>query len=420
MSGDSFENRLIAARESIIRSPRRAAQDVIELAEDFAYDAKLKATAILLNSEDWQNVEDSDLARMRQEMETLVEKIVDDHNNPDPDLKKETALRFKVFDKYKNREIERRVVLDANNLTKKFVKPKEFLLKVPKLELRLGDITGVAGPNGSGKSTLFSILVGELASTSGTIHFPEFGLAGSGKTDWSTVKRKIAYVPQKLPHWYGSLEDTLRFTAASKGITGRENDKAFEHITQRLGLKGHLGYAWSELSGGFQLRFELAKALIWRPQLLILDEPLANLDVNAQHSLLQDIRSLARSYINPISVLISSQHLFEIETVADEILFLNRGKATFYNSVSKLGEDREYNTFELQCDVGYHELRTKLQDRRIIEIADLGLNYVITTELTFSGPDLLEILKANEIHPKYFRNISQSILQLFERNEVAA
>ncbi|HSS50570.1 MAG TPA: ATP-binding cassette domain-containing protein, partial [Thermoanaerobaculia bacterium] len=154
-----------------------------------------------------------------------------------------------------------------------------FTLSDINLTLRPGEIIGLVGVNGSGKSTLLRVLAGELASDAGDLTYP---LLCPESLDWFRIRSQIAFVPQQPFPWLGILEENLNLHAALRQITGRANEDEVEFILHRLGLETYRKAGWAELSGGFQMRFELAKALVGRPRLLILDEPLAPLDINTQ------------------------------------------------------------------------------------------------------------------------------------------
>ena len=295
----------------------------------------------------------------------------------------------------------------------KIYRKSGFTLADVSLQLREGEITGAVGENGNGKTTLFRLIVGDLRHDAGSLGFPLLKQHTSTGIDWALVKQSIAYLPQELPRWYGSLEDNLQYEAAMHGILGEENLREVSFIIERLALAEHLEKSWAELSGGYKLRFALAKALVWKPSLLVIDEPLANLDFKAQQIILKDLRDLANSLRHPMSVPISSQHLHEVEAIANNILFLQKGSVTFNGPVEEIGMARLANTFEpgTSCDI--NRLRMNLQVLDCHQINHTGVAYVISAPLQVNGPVLLRHLLDAGIPVDYFRDISRSIKQLF-------
>jgi ABC-2 type transport system ATP-binding protein len=161
------------------------------------------------------------------------------------------------------------ILVELQNIHKSYQK-NSFALQNLSLSFAQGDITGIVGANANGKSTLVKIIVGEHLQDAGTLRFP---LWEGDKTtfSWQKIKQNIAYVPQELPIWHGSLRENIAYEATLHGIFGQKNTDAVEYILQRLGLLDYVDASWQELSGGYKLRYALARALVWHPQLLILD-----------------------------------------------------------------------------------------------------------------------------------------------------
>ncbi len=155
------------------------------------------------------------------------------------------------------------------------------------------------------------------------------------------------------------------------------------------------------MSGGYRTRFELAKALISRPKLLILDEPLAPLDVLAQLLFLRDVKELAASKRQPLAVIISSQHLYEIEAVADKLVFLNDGVLEFYGRPEEIGADRWENTFELVTPVSAEALRQAL--KTLVSACEKGpqKSFYIRAPLSTSAGALLARADASKTFPHF-------------------
>jgi ABC-2 type transport system ATP-binding protein len=287
-----------------------------------------------------------------------------------------------------------------------------FHLKDIDADFKLGEITGIVGPNANGKSTLMRIAVGELVADNGELSFPYFEKANP-KLDWDTLKHLIAYVPQELPRWQGELKDNLRYEAALHGIYGKENELEVDFIIERLGLTRYKNAGWAQLSGGYKLRFALAKALIWKPIILVLDEPLANLDVNAQTLVLNDLKDLAHSFLNPISVLISSQHIHEIEHVADNIIVLEEGEIKYNGKRSEYGLTNNYHIFEFSCTAKPKDLEVFFTQIPSAKMRSHGYYYSLKTSKNVSTHDVLTVFQTNNIELDYFRDISRSVKQMF-------
>jgi ABC-2 type transport system ATP-binding protein len=279
-------------------------------------------------------------------------------------------------------------------------------------DFKLGEITGIVGPNANGKSTLMRIAVGELATDKGELTFPYFEKVNPQLT-WDTLKHLIAYVPQELPRWQGELKDNLRYEAALHGILGAENELEVDYIIERLGLTRYKNAVWSQLSGGYKLRFALAKALIWKPIVLVLDEPLANLDVNAQTLVLNDLKDLAHSFLNPISVLISSQHIHEIEHVADNIIVLEEGEIKYNGKRSEYGLTNNYHVFEFSCSTAPKDLEHIFTQIPSAKMRSHGYYYSLKTDKTVSPQTVLTAFQTHNIEVDYFRDISRSVKQMF-------
>jgi ABC-type multidrug transport system ATPase subunit len=270
------------------------------------------------------------------------------------------------------------------------------------------------GQNAHGKTTLLRIVAGELQPNRGEIEYPWLLQGGTHRIDWPSVKRHIAFVPQELPAWQGSLGDTLHYEAALHGLYGQDNERAVSFIVERLGLGRHLDKRWAHLSGGYKVRFALARALVWKPRLLVMDEPLANLDVKAKGVLLQDIRDLARSYSHPIAVILSSHDLHNLESVCGQMLFLNDGQVRYSGDIRSIGAQRSHNEFEVGTSLPLVEIRERLKESFIENVREVGLNLLLCTERQVQSVQVLQLLLERGIDVRYFRDNSTSIRSLFD------
>ncbi|GFZ99221.1 ATP-binding cassette domain-containing protein [Okeania sp. KiyG1] len=221
-----------------------------------------------------------------------------------------------------------------------------------------------------------------------------------------------------MPQWTGKLVDNLHFAAAIHGIRGEKNEDEVDFILWRLGLDKYRNATWNEISGGFKMRFALAKVLVCNPRFLILDEPLANLDVNTQLLFLQDLRYLADSLAHPKTILLSSQHLYEVESITDNIIFIKEGAVIYNGNLEDFGKDKEENAFELGCNLSKNELMDLLEEISYTQIEMVGHNqYIINASKNIGSNEMIKVFIDNDITLKYFRDISKSTRRLFKKEK---
>jgi ABC-2 type transport system ATP-binding protein len=298
------------------------------------------------------------------------------------------------------------VVFRCENLGKRFAKGDAFALEGVNLELRKGEVTGLLGVNGSGKSTLLRLIAGTLLASEGKREYPALKCRAE---DWVVLRRKIAFVEQRPERWPDTVLENLIRQAASFGLTGKTGREEVDFILGRLGLEAYADKPWQKLSGGYRTRVELAKAMLSRPAMLVLDEPLAPLDIPAQLEFLDDLRGFARSPESPMPVLLSSQHVYEVEAVADQMLVLNDGKVVFAGRTQDIGQDRDRNWFEITCDQSADDLACALTSCQVMRIHLLGAkSYAILTHKDVTADFVLGELHTSRISVTYFRDASHS------------
>ncbi len=386
----------------------QGAAELVDFAMEYAADNQLVHSALLLKLNHSRADNALRQGQLANEMVALTEKIgrdaVSDLETDVMHMKKTAIVPV---------EERAEAVCLVTNVNKTFHR-SGFKMQDIDAAFRLGEITGVVGENGNGKTTLFRMISGELAADNGSISYPylqsQFGIASG---DWAGIKQRIAFIPQHLEKWYGSVRDNLHYELALHGIKGKMNEEEVEYIIYRLGLEEHQNKKWSQLSGGYRLRFALARALVWKPVFLVIDEPLANLDIKAQLVILNDLRDLANSYRYPLSVVVSSQHLHEIEHVSDNIIFMKKGEVIYNGKTDELGEGREENTFEFATELTLEEVERSLGGFEYYQLEHTGLAYVIHTPLHITQMEVMQKFIAADIEVSYFRDISKSTKKLF-------
>ena len=225
-------------------------------------------------------------------------------------------------------------LLAAEDITRSY-RGSSFKLRPISLELNRGEILGIVGVNASGKTTLLRLLIGDLKPDHGELSYPCFETSDK-KPGWLSVKRRIGYVSQTLPRWPGSVYENLWYVASIYGRSANEIREHLDLLLRRYGLDKFKDATWDEISGGYKTRFEIVRALLGRPDILVLDEPLAYLDIISQQVVLRQLRQLAKNRARPIGIIITSQQLYEIEAIADRLLVLEGGSTCFTGRIADL------------------------------------------------------------------------------------
>lgn len=297
-------------------------------------------------------------------------------------------------------------ILSADGAVKKYGNSK-FALGPVSLELDEGHIIGLVGENGNGKTTLLRLLCGELRATSGTIHY------NFEYTDRYDLRTQLVYIPQRTDTWRGAVYDNLIFTAASYGYTPEENELIVQLIMARLGLRRFRNHKWKDLSSGYKMRFELARMLLRKPKVLLIDEPLANLDILAQQTVLEDFRAIAKSPFRPLGIVLSSQQLYEVEKTSDQVIFLKNGVQKNLRETGELS-DATPLVIEFESSWSQAELLASLSRHHLANLSFNGGTYIATFESRSDDEShFLKAALAEGIPLNYYRNISNSTRRFF-------
>lgn len=297
-------------------------------------------------------------------------------------------------------------VIKATEISKTYNR-NGFKLGPVSLSIKKGNVYGLVGENGNGKTTLLRILAKELAPSSGSI---EFLFDNEVDQDFK-LRTQLIYIPQRTETWYGSLKDNLKFVLSNYGIAPHENETRVLMMIARLGLWNYKHLKWSELSSGYKMRFELARTLLRQPELLLLDEPLANLDVLAQQVILEDLKSICRSVNNPIALILSSQQLYEVEKVSDKVIFLKNGQYTDSN-LSNEGE-RHTLIVEIDTTASREELALVLETIGMKKLIFNGGVFMAYFNASVPFYEVMKTLGNHKIKITYLRDISTSTRRFF-------
>lgn len=209
--------------------------------------------------------------------------------------------------------------------------PAKVALQNIDLQIKKGSFFGLLGPNGAGKSTIINILAGLVNKTSGQVKIAGIDI----DEDQKGSKFKIGIVPQELViDPFFNVRETLEIYAGYFGL--RKSERKTDEIIEALGLKDKALAAPRSLSGGMRRRLLVAKALVHSPEILVLDEPTAGVDVELRTQLWNYVRKLNA---DGTTILLTTHYLEEAEELCDEIAVINHG--------SVIAVDKKTNLMQL-------------------------------------------------------------------------
>jgi ABC-2 type transport system ATP-binding protein len=188
------------------------------------------------------------------------------------------------------------------------------------LEVARGDFFAFLGPNGAGKTTTINAIVGLATITSGSIEI--FGY--DNVSHWREARRRVGLAPQEYNFdRYLSIRDVLIYQAGYYGLRGAAVRKRADELLERFDLGSKAGETFMRLSGGMKRRLSLARALIHEPELLILDEPTAGVDVELRIELWGLLRELN---VRGTTIILTTHYLEEAESLCKNIAIIEGGK----------------------------------------------------------------------------------------------
>ncbi len=218
-------------------------------------------------------------------------------------------------------------MLELNHLTKRFGSLEA--LHDLSFVVRPGEIFGFVGANGAGKTTTMRVVLGVVEADSGSVIW-------DGSPITFTARRRIGYIPEDRGLYPKmSVIAQLEYFARLHGLKRKAAREASTTLLERLGLADRAKSQLQSLSHGNQQRVQLAAALVFSPDLLVLDEPFAGLDPVAVDSMTDILRSEADA---GKPVVLSSHQLDIVERVCDRVGIINHGQMIAMGSVEELTE----------------------------------------------------------------------------------
>ena len=227
--------------------------------------------------------------------------------------------------------MDKKNALKVEKLTKIYSKKSSNEVKALNnlnLEVKEGEIFGLLGPNGAGKTTFLNILAGTVIKNSGTVNVWGYDLDNNPRQ----VRSSIGIVPQEINlDAFFSPKKLLELQAGLYGVP--KKDRITDTILKLVSLEKQANSYARSLSGGMKRRLLIAKAMVHRPPILVLDEPTAGVDVELRQNLWSNVRSLNKQ---GVTIILTTHLMYEAQEMCSRIAILNKGNLVKLDTTENL------------------------------------------------------------------------------------
>jgi ABC-2 type transport system ATP-binding protein len=272
-------------------------------------------------------------------------------------------------------------------------------------DIRKGEFFGLLGPNGAGKSTLISAIAGLLKVDDGQISI----LGADVEKDYRQARQHLGVVPQEIVmDPFFTVRETLQFQSGYFGL--RNNDEWIDELIEQLNLTDKADANMRKLSGGMKRRVLIAQALVHKPQVLVLDEPTAGVDVELRQSMWRFVRRLHKE---GHTIVLTTHYLEEAEELCDRIAIIDKGKLLALETKEDLLARGLGSKLLVRASHDISTVPKELQGR-IVRQNGQELELTLHRE-SDSMMDILDGLRAADINIEYVSVLSDSLEDVFVR-----
>lgn len=276
--------------------------------------------------------------------------------------------------------------IELDHITKKFGN----FTAVNDISLKLvpGKVYGIVGPNGAGKSTTMATIMGSIMPTSGT------GLVMGNALGSKQALQKLGYSPEFTSFYLDmSCIEYLWYMGTLAGLSSEEASQKAIELIKKFELQDHAFKKVSKFSTGMKKKVSLAQAMIHDPEVLLLDEPTANLDPTSRMEILETVRSMVDE--KKLTVLISSHVLTELETVIDHVIMINHGKIVMDEDIASAQQKFKQGIIVVKTNDN-QLLLEKLEDKYPYEKQDDDLRFH-PSESDSLRKDIVKVVYENDL-----------------------
>ncbi|MCY8957732.1 ABC transporter ATP-binding protein [Bacillus cereus] len=267
--------------------------------------------------------------------------------------------------------------LEIRNVTKSF--KGKIAVNNFSMELQSGECVGLIGPNGAGKSTLIKVISDIINPNAGEVLLNGIKI--------SKMKREIGYLPQypNFFHWMTARE-TLTFMGKLSGLKKEELSKSIPKILEKVGLRGEENSKVGTFSGGMKQRLGIAQALLHKPSLIVMDEPVSALDPIGRREVLNLIEEIKKD----TTILLSTHILSDAEEICERFVIIKDGTKIEDTTITELLQRNSENKLIIEItakDQKWIDVVKKLPYVKDIEV--IGLKVKVKVESIEVNKNLL-------------------------------
>ena len=286
------------------------------------------------------------------------------------------------------------IAIEIKNLVKTYKNGTQAVKGVD-LSVAQGDFFALLGANGAGKTTIISILIGLVNKTSGSVKVFNHDI----DREFDQAKRMIGVVPQEFNfNMFEKVEDIVSIQGGFFGIERAEALKNTEEVLKKVGLWEKRNSMARTLSGGMKRRLMIARALVHKPKILVLDEPTAGVDVQLRIGMWDYLRELNAQ---GVTVLLTTHYLEEVQQMCRNAAIIKEGKIISLDSVRNLNKLITQETYviavkKVESLAGLEAYKPMVIDEHTLEVdlnRDEQLNDLLI-KLIKNGFDI------TDVHPK--------------------
>ena len=273
------------------------------------------------------------------------------------------------------------------------------------LKVNNGQFFGLLGPNGAGKTTTINILSGLVLKDNGITQV--FGQ--DTVKNYRDTRINIGIAAQELPQdWFFSLEKLLYFQAGYYGIKKQKAKPNIEKLLNRLGLYDKKNARLRQLSGGMKRRYQLAKALVHDPKIIILDEPTAGVDVEFRHDMWKLFKEL---HNEGKTVVLTTHYIEEAEMLCEDVAIIDNGQIIARGKPEELTKKSGNAGITIQFTGWNDSLQSDLNNF-IFTLEDNRLHFTVK-DPEESLPKIINILSKNKCHIHNIKTDKNSLEDVF-------